>query len=61
MKIGADKVIARSWFDKTVQCHGEGTTGAYRCYFQLVAWLGGTHTNFHAGRLKNIMVNLFFR
>ena len=34
----------RGWFEKSVQSQRVGTTGAYRCYFQLVSCLGETHT-----------------
>jgi len=38
------------WFEKSVRSQRVGTTGAYRCYFQLVAYLGGIHTKCQPNR-----------
>ena len=45
------------WFEKSVRSQRVGTTGAYRCYFQLVAYLGRTHTKCQPNRLFGVRLN----
>jgi len=44
----------RGWFEKSVQSQRDGTTGACKCYFQLVASLERTHTKFQPDRIISL-------